>query len=295
MQTKAFVRSLLAASIVAALAACGDQPEEVSELVEQQIETGTETEQVDYTGSTGTDPIPPMADGPSTTEMLTIEVPGGKDTDGKYLAWPWNDEGSDQFWYGLDEATVTVPSASDSVIHLTFAGEYAVDGEAGPGAELIDMIASKSGDITVVLPEGTFHMNSSLRVDMSLYPDITSLTLMGYGIDKTILSFTETEETVSDSVHFSSANGLELAHFTVVDSGKNAFLVDESDGVYMHHLGAIWPGDPDKGNGAYGLYPVESTNVIVEDSFAFGSADAGIYVGQTNNIVVRRTFAIQNV
>lgn len=118
---------------------------------------------------------------------------------------------------------------------------------------------------------------------------------MGHGIDKTILSYTDSDEVVSDSVHISRASGLELAHFTVVDSGKNALLIDESDGVYMHNFGTIWPGEPDKGNGAYGLYPVESENVIIEDSFAFGSADAGIYVGQTNNIVVRRSFAVQNV
>ena len=180
MQPRAIIRSLLAASIAASLAACGDQPEDVSELVEQQVSTQEQTTQIDYTGSTGTDPIPPVMDGPSTTEMLTIEVPGGKDADGNYLAYPWNPDG-DAFWYGLDEATVTVPAASDAdkVYHLTFAGEFAVDGEAGPGAELIETIAGKSGDITVVFLEGTHHMNSSLRVDMSLDPDVTSLTLMG--------------------------------------------------------------------------------------------------------------------
>lgn len=296
MQPKAFMRSLVAVSIVASLAACGDKADDIAEIVEQQKQQNEQQQQQqNYTNSGGTDPMPPTIDGPSTTELLTISVPGGKDADGNYLAYPWNAEGDTKFWYGLDEYEVVVPEASDSVIHLTFAAEYAVDGEAGPGAELIDVLDGKSGEITIVLPEGTHHMSSSLRVDMSLYPDITSITLMGHGIDKTILSYTETTETVSDSVHFSSATNLEMAHFTVVDSGKNALLVDESNGVYMHHVGAIWPGEPEKANGAYGLYPVESQNVIVEDSFAFGSADAGIYVGQTDNIVVRRNFAVQNV
>uniref|UniRef100_UPI0030F89266 parallel beta-helix domain-containing protein n=1 Tax=uncultured Psychrosphaera sp. TaxID=1403522 RepID=UPI0030F89266 len=199
---------------------------------------------------------------------------------------------------GLDEHEVVIPEASDNVIHLTFAGEFdPVDGTEGPAAELDIALRDKTGDLTVVLPEGTFKMNQALRVDLAgdAFSGITSLTVQGHGINKTILSYTESSNDVSDSVNFSVAEDLELAHFTVVDSNKNAILVDESNGVYIHHVAAIWPGKPDAGNGAYGLYPVESDNVIIEDSFSFGSADAGIYVGQTNNIVVRRNYAVQNV
>ncbi|NVK23990.1 MAG: right-handed parallel beta-helix repeat-containing protein, partial [Gammaproteobacteria bacterium] len=238
-------------------------------------------------------------DGPSTTEMLTIEVPGGKDAEGNYLAYPWNPEG-EAFWYGLDEHEVTVPAASviNNVFHLTFSGEYDPEtGTKSPNEEFIaaldQAVTNGGGKVTIVLPEGEFNMSDSIGVDMSLYPTITDLTLQGHGIDKTILNYVGS--TGNDSVFVNTGKNLEVSHFSVIDSKKNAIYITESDGVYIHHVGTIWPGEPDQGNGAYGLYPVESENVIVEDSFAFGSADAGIYVGQTNNILVRRTFAVQNV
>jgi parallel beta-helix repeat protein len=48
-------------------------------------------------------------------------------------------------------------------------------------------------------------------------------------------------------------------------------------------------------NGAYGLYPVECENVLVEESEVVGASDAGIYVGQSEHIVVRNNIAHGNV
>jgi parallel beta-helix repeat protein len=290
---------VVAASIAATLAACGDQAKDIDEVLQEQVQNQNQQQQEQtYTNSGGTDPVPAVTPSPSVTEQLTIEVPGGMDAEGKYLAYPFNEEGTVKFFYGLDEHEVTVPAASDTVLHLTFSGDYDPEtGDLGPNVELQEILANKTGDIIVVMPEGTFNMNVELKLDMSLdeFAGIDSLTIMGHGIDKTILSYSNSSEGVTDSVAISKATDLELAHFSVIDSNKNAIIVDESNGVYMHHLGTIWPGTPEAGNGAYGLYPVESQNVIVEDSFAFGSADAGIYVGQTDDIVVRRNFAVQNV
>lgn len=47
--------------------------------------------------------------------------------------------------------------------------------------------------------------------------------------------------------------------------------------------------------GLYGVYPIECDGVLVEDCIVSGSRDAGIYVGQSRNIVVRRNEAFQNV
>ncbi len=48
-------------------------------------------------------------------------------------------------------------------------------------------------------------------------------------------------------------------------------------------------------NGAYGLYPVLCKNVLIEDCVATDASDAGIYVGQSENIIVRRNRAENNV
>ena len=48
-------------------------------------------------------------------------------------------------------------------------------------------------------------------------------------------------------------------------------------------------------NGAYGVYPVESTDVLVDDVTVRGASDAGIYVGQSSNIIVRNSLTEYNV
>ena len=48
-------------------------------------------------------------------------------------------------------------------------------------------------------------------------------------------------------------------------------------------------------NGAYGVYPVESKNVLIDGVTVSGASDAGIYVGQSDNIIVRNSRAEYNV
>ena len=52
---------------------------------------------------------------------------------------------------------------------------------------------------------------------------------------------------------------------------------------------------PDTDNGAYGLYPVQCRNVLIEDSSCIGAPDAGIYVGQSHHIIVRGNRVENNV
>ena len=56
-----------------------------------------------------------------------------------------------------------------------------------------------------------------------------------------------------------------------------------------------WTGGPDEKNGAYGLYPVQCERVLIEKSVAIGASDAGIYVGQSTQIVMRDNRAELNV
>ena len=47
--------------------------------------------------------------------------------------------------------------------------------------------------------------------------------------------------------------------------------------------------------GLYGLYPVECVGVLVEDCSVTGISDAGIYIGQSKDIIVRRNVTYGNV
>ncbi len=48
-------------------------------------------------------------------------------------------------------------------------------------------------------------------------------------------------------------------------------------------------------SGRYGIYPVNSRNILIDESESIGASDAGIYVGQTNNAIIRNSRAAFNV
>lgn len=52
---------------------------------------------------------------------------------------------------------------------------------------------------------------------------------------------------------------------------------------------------PSRETGRYGIYPVASRNILVTDSESIGASDAGIYVGQTTNAIIRNSRAAYNV
>src|SRR5262249_41727954 len=63
----------------------------------------------------------------------------------------------------------------------------------------------------------------------------------------------------------------------------------------FRNVRAEWTGGPKETNGSYGLYPVECTGVVIDGCTAIGASDAGVYVGQSEDIVVRNCTARQNV
>ena len=71
--------------------------------------------------------------------------------------------------------------------------------------------------------------------------------------------------------------------------------VEGTEDATFRAIRVEWERGPHTENGAYGIYPVQVTDVLVEDSRVRGSSDAGIYVGQSKNIIVRRNVAWENV
>ena len=71
--------------------------------------------------------------------------------------------------------------------------------------------------------------------------------------------------------------------------------INEGENITVRGVRTEWTGGYSLDNGAYGIYPVQTSNVLIEDSVAIGASDAGIYVGQSNNVVVRNNRAEFNV
>lgn len=150
------------------------------------------------------------------------------------------------------------------------------------------LIESKAGDI-IRLPEGTFSLQRSISLN-----DTPDITIKGAGKAKTILSFLGQVEG-AEGVLIKGVKGITLEGFTVADSKGDAIKIQECENVIMRDLEVTWTQGKLATNGAYGLYPVSSTNILMENCEASYAMDAGIYVGQSKNVIVRNNLVHNNV
>ena len=148
------------------------------------------------------------------------------------------------------------------------------------------LIDAKPGDV-IEIPAGTY------RFDRSLSLRTSGVTIRGAGMDKTILSF---KGQVSGAEGLLvNASDFTLEHLAIEDSKGDGLKINEGENITIRGVRVEWTGGPKTTNGAYGIYPVKTRNVLIEDSVAIGASDAGIYVGQSQNIVLRRSRAERNV
>nr|WP_257535430.1 parallel beta-helix domain-containing protein [Marinobacter adhaerens] len=143
-------------------------------------------------------------------------------------------------------------------------------------------------DALVVLPKGRFTVTESIIVNSA-----RGLTITGHGINETTLDFTTSHG--DDAFRFQGGNGITVRDLGIYEAPKNGIKTTNVNGIHITHTATVWEGPLEADNGAYGLYPLKSQNVLMEDNYAYGSADAGIYVGQSENIVVRNNTAKNNV
>ncbi|WP_251359902.1 parallel beta-helix domain-containing protein [Kangiella sp. TOML190] len=151
---------------------------------------------------------------------------------------------------------------------------------------MTQLISAKSGDI-IELPAGNYSFNRSLSLN------VDGVTIRGQGQDKSILSFKAQIQGAEGLIV--NADNITLENFAIEDAVGDALKVNESENLIIRGIRTEWTNGPDVDNGAYGIYPVQSKNVLIENSIAIGASDAGIYVGQSENIVVRNNIARHNV
>src|SRR5580698_6725410 len=139
----------------------------------------------------------------------------------------------------------------------------------------------------IELPEGKLDLTATLSLS------VENVTIRGKGMDKTILSF-KNQKTGSAGM-LVTAGGFTLEDVAIEDTKGDGLKINGATGVTIRRVRAEWTGGPKDTNGSYGLYPVQCKNVLIEDSVVKGASDAGIYVGQSKNIIVRRNRAEYNV
>ncbi|GAB7220015.1 parallel beta-helix domain-containing protein [Vibrio comitans] len=169
--------------------------------------------------------------------------------------------------------------------------EWATEQQVAAIENLVELAESNS---VVELPEGCFKMNNQLTVDSK-----QNLVLRGAGLNKTYLDFSNVDG--KDGIAISGGNNIVVSDLQIAEASKNGLKADGVDGLIVRDVAAVWMevprGRDENGNlrGTYGIYPVKSQNVLIENTWSYGSADAGIYVGQTIGAVVRNNVAEKNI
>jgi parallel beta-helix repeat protein len=148
------------------------------------------------------------------------------------------------------------------------------------------LLDAKPGDV-IDIPAGRHAFDRSLTLR------VNGVTLRGAGMDKTILSFKDQKAGAEGLLV--NAGDFTLENLAIEDTKGDGLKINEGANITIRGVRVEWTGGPKTSNGAYGIYPVQTSNVLIEDSVAIGASDAGIYVGQSKNVVVRRNRAERNV
>ncbi|MDH4583650.1 hypothetical protein E8F20_17490 [Pseudomonas sp. BN415] len=148
------------------------------------------------------------------------------------------------------------------------------------------LIKAKPGTV-IVIPAGTWQLDRGLSLKVS------GVTLKGAGMDKTILNF-KGQKAGAEGL-LVDASDFTIEDLALEDSKGDALKVVGGKNIVIRNVRTEWTNGPATENGAYGIYPVQTENTLIEGAVAIGASDAGIYVGQSRNVVVRNSRAERNV
>ncbi len=157
--------------------------------------------------------------------------------------------------------------------------------EAGANAQerlQAALIEAKPGSM-VRIGAGRFELTDGLSLD------VDRVTVRGEGPDKTVLSF-KGQLGAGEGLLVTS-DDVVLRGFAVEDSKGDGIKSKGADRIVYKDIRVEWTGGPKATNGAYGVYPVESSDVLIDGVLVKGASDAGIYVGQSDRIIVRNSIA----
>ena len=148
------------------------------------------------------------------------------------------------------------------------------------------LIQAQPGDI-IEIKAGVYELSRSLSLNVS------GVTIRGAGRDSSILSFKNQMQGAEGLIV--AADDFVIEDLAIEDTVGDALKINESNNVIVRRIRTEWTGGALSSNGAYGIYPVQSNNILIDDVVVIGASDAGIYVGQSSQIIVRNSRAEYNV
>lgn len=177
--------------------------------------------------------------------------------------------------------------SSDDTEPLPEGCDYFV--EAGDNAQddLITAFVDVQSGETVCIGDGTFALTRQATVTAD------RVTIRGAGPELTILDFSGQQSGANGILIEGDRNVIE--DLRVVNTPGDGIRANDVDGITFRRVHVGWDAMASMDNGAYALYPVQSTNVTIQDCVVWGARDAGIYLGQSTNSLIENSEAYGNV
>ena len=171
-------------------------------------------------------------------------------------------------------------TTADTYVHqLVFA--------PGDEAKVLEAFLTIRDSTSILLKAGAY------RFDNLSIVKAKHIQIKGAGRDKTILDFSAQTQG-GEGIRVTDVTGFSISGMTIRDSKGDLLKINKSRDVVIRELNAVWR-TSDSTSGGYAIYPVLCKNVLVEDCYAEGASDAGIYVGQSDSTIVRQCKAAKNV
>jgi parallel beta-helix repeat protein len=196
----------------------------------------------------------------------------------------------------------------DNAAALLVAGEYQAVHAAQPSGPSLQSIADAANDgDTIFLEPGTYLGQTMLLKDSNLSligiktcdtgarailendpmaPQANGITSCG-----SLTTCAAPDPMDPDQDH--AADNLLFQGFEVNNYDNNDIFTGGADGVTYRDMITRGPGT--NPGTEYGVFPILSNNVLIEDCLVTNVRDAGIYVGQSVNIVIRNNEVFGNV
>ena len=166
---------------------------------------------------------------------------------------------------------------------------YTTEISYGPGDEsnITEAFLSLKDSSSILLKAGIY------KFDNLSIAQLKHILIKGEGYDKTILDFSAQSQG-GEGIRVTDVKGFTIADMTIRDSKGDLIKINKCRDVIIRNLHATWK-TADSSSGGYAIYPVLCKNILIENCYAEGSSDAGIYVGQSDSAIVKNCKAAKNV
>ncbi len=161
------------------------------------------------------------------------------------------------------------PGVTDSIVQVTL-------------NEMVD------GD-TIYFAQGNYHFDTTLIVNKK-----SNIIFMGEGKDNTTFSF-EGQALGEPGIYGTNLKWVLFRDFTIIDPAGDGIKAENCDGISFLRVGVTHSMAIDSTNGAYGMELTSCRNILFDDCYVFGASGAGIYVSQSNLVIVRNSDLEGNV